>query len=119
MKSCRTPSMLTVYSSVSPGRINRTVWPSMETAPLRGSATAPWTAAVLCRFGSASKAPEDWRSPKRPTSAAVTQKRSFTALVTVEISHKPSRVASPSSRWKTQRNRAPSPLGMIASPSPW
>ena len=33
-KSCRTPSMLTVYSSTSPGRVKRTLWPSMDTLPL-------------------------------------------------------------------------------------
>jgi len=43
---------------------------------------------------------------------------SFTALLTVEVSHKPSRVASPSSRWNTQRNRAPSAVGLTLSPSP-
>ena len=35
------------------------------------------------------------------TSTAVTRKRSLTVLVTVEVNHKPSGVASPSSRWKT------------------
>src|SRR5438128_12692395 len=108
--------MLMVYSSVSPGRMKRTLWPSMETVPLLGSACfgaiASWTAAVLCRFGAAdtSKAPEDWRTPRpggapkfmgvngangllasaftgRPTDVATTRKRSFTALVTVEVSH--------------------------------
>ena len=34
----------------------------------------------------------------RPTAIAVTRKRSLTVLVTVEVNHKPSGVASPSSR---------------------
>ena len=50
--------------------------------------------------------PDAPRSPTRPTSIAVTGKRSFTVLVTVEVNHKPSGVASPSSRWNTQRRRA-------------
>ena len=55
----------------------------------------------------------------RPTSAASKRKLSVTPLETVDVSHKPSRVASPSSRWNTQRNRAPSAVGTTASPSPW
>jgi hypothetical protein len=57
---------------------------------------------------------EHWRR----TAAAITRKRSFNPFVTVEVSHKPSRVASPSSRWKTQHNRAPSAVGTTANPSP-
>src|SRR5436309_16021231 len=47
------------------------------------------------------------------------RKRSFTLLVTVEVSHKPSQVVSPSSFWKTQRKCAPSGAGSTERPSPW
>ena len=57
----------------------------------------------------------------RSTFVAVTRKRSLTVPLggmTVEVSHKPSRVAWPSSFWKAQRNRAPSAVAMTASPLP-
>src|SRR6266436_521745 len=55
------------------------------------------------------------QSSRRPTAVATTRKRSFTPLVTVETTHNPSLVASPSSRWKTQRN--PAPFGVAATAS--
>ena len=46
MKSCRTPSTLTEYSSVRPGRVNRTSLSFTDTMPVRGSicAPSPWQA---------------------------------------------------------------------------
>ena len=41
MKSCRTPSALTEYSSVTPGRINRTSLSVTLTVPVDGS--VPWS----------------------------------------------------------------------------
>ena len=86
---------------------------------LAGAATAP----PVCRVDSEPKpakagTPNDPSS--RPTDVATTRKRSFTPLATVEFSQRPSRVASPSSRWNTQR-RATLPLcwmGLTATPSP-
>ena len=37
MKSCRTPSTLTEYSSVNPGRMNRATLPFTSTPPVRGA----------------------------------------------------------------------------------
>jgi len=35
-KSWRIPPMLTLYSSVSPGRMNRATWPVTTTLPVHG-----------------------------------------------------------------------------------
>src|ERR1017187_7658424 len=109
MKSCRTPSMLTEYSSVNPGRLKRTVWPQTDTSP------APDNGMLDSGDGELKVA----LAVVRPTAIAVTRKRSFIVLVTVEVNHKPSGVASPSSRWNTQCRRASDLVGVTASPSPW
>src|SRR5207249_10986770 len=127
---------LTLYSSTSPDRIKRTLLPSIEISPAlsrilalgesvdRGPVTVsfPLTPAPPQRTGRiAERFLEDVRALAlltgvlRPTENAVTRKRSLTLLATVEVSNKPSLVAAPSSRWKTQRNSAPLAVGMTAS----
>ena len=108
MKSCRTPSTLTEYSSAKPGRAKRARNLSPLAVPLRGSAvTVP---------------------PSRPTASATTRKRRAGTVAaplaiappgTVDSSHKPSRVASPSSFWNAQCSRTvPWGVTVIARPSP-
>src|SRR5438445_15602 len=58
-------------------------------------------------------------SPALPTAVGITLNLPVWLPSTVEVSHSPSLVASPSSRWKTQRSRAPVPVGVTARPSPW
>src|SRR6185436_13871849 len=105
----------TLYSSIRPGRSKRTIWPAKDTVPAIGRdrlvvpALAGSGAVNPTRRGGSEASPGTTNgAPVRPTVVATTRNRSFTALVTVEVSHRPARVASPSTRWKTQRNRAPS-----------
>src|SRR6266446_8085839 len=122
--------MLTVYSSTSPGRVKRAIWPSMVTEPALPrslglgdsvdlglvAVSFPLTPALslgeredpTALFGGCSSIGL-LAVIARPTENAVTRKRSLTVPLggmTIEVSHKPSRVTWPSSRWKTQRNRA-------------
>jgi hypothetical protein len=64
--------------------MKRTICPSIETVPAFSRVDEEGE----------KEEKEDWRR----TDAAITRKRSFNPFVTVEVSHKPSRVASPSSR---------------------
>ena len=72
MKSCRTPSALTLYSSSSPGRVHVTVFAPTVTAPEAGSAVfsaaATRPSAVAHRRRLPPSASVDWRvSPSRVT----------------------------------------------------
>ena len=75
MKSCRTPSTLTEYSSVRPGRVNHTSLSCTETVPVDANAPSPdgqrreLPRDSVLDCGSPlplfhCKAPEGWRSPK-------------------------------------------------------
>src|SRR5436190_13931024 len=66
MKSCRTPSMLTVYSSVSPGRMKRASLSATSTLPVDGRAAtdlAKRLEMTCSRFRSAQKRRQAARTP--------------------------------------------------------
>ena len=97
MKSCRTPSTLTEYSSVSPGREKVTSFSVTETVP------------VGARF-----LPPDSRP--RPTPLATSRKPPPASAV--EPSQSPSRVTVPESFWKAVCKRAPSAVAAMPMASP-